>query len=226
MKIKTLFIALSVLFFAISCKKTSQTNSTQGDSYLSTTEGSSWNYHLIDSSGASPVNSDYKITSSAKDTLINGKTYHVYNNSAGGSQYLNKTGLNYYQFDSLPSGFGSGTFERLYLKDSAYSGTSWNQTQNVMVPGFTFSIPVTLNYKIAERDISKNVNNINYSNVIHVQATISSVLIPSAALSSSIDSYYAPKYGLIESSTKINLNYMGLVENVNLSVKLVNSSLK
>lgn len=226
MKIKNLILP-AFLLFAVSCTKTKDNGSaTPSESYLNTATGSTWNYHVIDSSGTTPIASDYTITSTSRDTTISGKSYHIYDNSTGGFQYLNKTGTDYYQFDSLPAGFGVGVFERLYLKDSAYAGTSWNQTQNVTVSGIPFAIPVILTYSIAERDISRTVNSVNYSNVIHVTASISSPLIPSTSLSSSINSYYAPIYGLIESSTKISLNYSGLVENVNVSLKLVNSVLK
>ena len=225
MKIKYL---MGILYFVAlaACKKTEKNNTlSRGDKYLTTSAGSTWSYHQIDSSGASPVNSDYAITSSSQDTSINGKSYHIYNNSTGGNQYLALIENNYYQFDSLPAGFGVGVFERLYLKDSAYVGTSWNQTQNVSVTGIPFPVPVTISYNITERDISRIVNSVNYSNVIHVSATISSSLIPAASLVTSLNSYYAPKYGLIESNTKINLDYMGLVENVKISLKLIDANL-
>jgi len=72
------------MLFIISCKKNSQTNTQQHqDNYLTTTIGSSWNYHQIDSSGNTPVNKDYTLTSSSKDTLVNGRSYHVFNLSTG-----------------------------------------------------------------------------------------------------------------------------------------------
>lgn len=226
MKIKYLLYLLSIACVS-ACKKSDNNNiPVLTDKYLNTSAGSTWNYHETDSSGASPINSDYTLISSSSDTSVNGKSYHIYNNSAGGNQYLNITGNDYYQFDSLPAGFGTGAFERLYLKDSAYVGTSWNQTQNVSVTGIPFPVPVTVTYNITERNVSRIVNSVTYSNVIHVSATISSSLIPSSSLTSSLNSYYAPKYGLIESSTKINLNYMSIVQNVNISVKLVDATLQ
>ena len=68
MKIKNLLFPAFVLFI-ISCKKSSQTNTQPQGNYLTTTTGSTWNYHQIDSSGSSPVNSDYTVTSSSKDSL-------------------------------------------------------------------------------------------------------------------------------------------------------------
>ncbi|MDQ2863202.1 MAG: hypothetical protein M3R50_06035, partial [Bacteroidota bacterium] len=196
------------------------------ENYLTTSTGSTWSYHQIDSSVLAPINSDYTISSTSKDSSINGRSYHVYNNSAGGNQYLNLSGNDYYQYDSLPAGFGAGVFERLYLKDNANVGTSWTQTQNVTVSVSPIPIPVTLTFKIVEKGISRIINNVTYTDVIHVSAAISSSIIPSASLISSLDSYYAKKYGMIESSTIINFNYSGRIEYLNISTKLMNSSLK
>jgi hypothetical protein len=220
MKIKSLVIPVVLLFF-ISCKKTTEPTPTpQSNLYLSTSAGSTWTYHQIDSSLATPANLNYTVTSTSKDTAINGKSYHIFTKSFGGNQYLNVTSHDYYQFDSLPAGCGAGVFERLYLKDDAAAGASWTQNQTVNISGVPFPIPVTLTFNIAEKGITMVVNNVTYNNVIHVAATITSSLIPSSGLSSSINSYYAEKYGLIKSSTKISLNYMGLIQNVNLFVQL------
>lgn len=225
MKIKTLLFP-ALMLFVISCKKNPATNpKQQQNTYLTTTAGSTWNYHQIDSSGSNPVNSDYTITSTSKDSLINGKTYHVYNISSGNNQYLNITGNDYYQFDSLPAGLGTTVFERLYLKDNVNVGSGWTQSLTVTVPGIPFPVPITLTYNILEKGISRTVNSQNYSDVIHVSTTISSSLIPSANLTTSINSYYARKYGLIENSTIINLNYSGIVEYVNVETKIVNATL-
>ena len=226
MKLINLVIC-AFLLFTVSCsKKSGDMQITPASSYLNTSGGSSWNYHQIDSSHATPANSDYTITSTEKDTLISARTYHVYTNSVGGYQYFNLSGNSYYQFDSLPAGLGNAVFEELYLKDNADVGATWSQTQTVMVTGSPAPVPVLLSFSIAEKNISRMVNTTNYTNVIHVSATISSSFIPAASLTSSINTYYAPNFGLIESSTKINLNYLGLLENVNLSVKLLTANLK
>lgn len=225
MKIKSFLFAAFILFI-ISCKKTSQTNTPpQQDSYLTTTSGSTWNYHQIDSSGSSPVNTDYTITSSSKDTLISARSYHVFNISTGKNQYLTISGNDYYQFDSLPAGLGTAVFERLYLKDNVNVGTTWTQSLIVTVPGVPIPVPVTLTYTIAEKGISRNVNSQNYTEVIHVSTTLTSSLIPSASLTSTINSYYAKRYGLIENSTIIKLNYTGIVENVSVETKIVSATL-
>ena len=174
MKIKSLVIPVVLLFF-ISCKKTTEPTPTpQSNLYLSTSAGSTWTYHQTDSSLATPANLNYTVTSTSKDTAINGKSYHIFTKSFGGNQYLNVTSHDYYQFDSLPAGFGAGVFERLYLKDDAAAGASWTQNQTVNISGVPFPIPVTLTFNIAEKGITMIVNNVTYNNVIHVAATITS----------------------------------------------------
>ena len=225
MKLKNLLFP-AIFFIFLSCKKTTDTPPpSQQNTYVDTVSGSTWQYHQVDSSGSTPVNSDYTVTSTAKDSSINGKSYHVYNLSYGKNQYLNISGNDYYQFDSLPTGLGTTTFERLYLKDNVNVGTGWSQSLTVTVPGIPIPVPVTLNYQIAEKGISRTVNGHNYSDVIHVSATISSSLIPSANLNTSINSYYAKRYGLIENSTLVNLNYLGVVANVNVQTKIVSATL-
>ncbi|MDQ2720509.1 MAG: hypothetical protein M3Z26_12235 [Bacteroidota bacterium] len=229
MRTHLLFIFISILFFTSCSKKDTSNNPPPTQvSYLNSNFGSTWNYNTNDSSGAAPKSADYTVTSSSKDTSINSRSYHVYTYSYGGSQYLNISGHDYYQFDSLPGGLQAGVFERLYLKDDMAVGGSWSQNLNITVnvSGLPLQVPLTITNTITEKGISRTVNNINYSNVIHVTTSISSSLIPGTALTSSIDSYYAQKYGLIENTSKINLNYLGISQNVNTQTKLVSSNLK
>jgi hypothetical protein len=226
MKLKILFFSAFFLLFVVSCKKKEATNTPQqppDDKYVTTSTGSTWNYHDINASGAAPVNKDYTLTSTSRDSLINGRSYHVFSNSAGNNQYLNNTGGDYYQFDSLPAGFGTSVIERLYLIDIAPAGISWTQTVSVTLSGVP--IPVTLTYTIAEKGISRSVNGTNYTDVIHVTTSISSSLIPAASFTTNINSYYAKKYGLIETTNIIQVNYLGFVQNINTETKLVSATL-
>src|SRR5450432_1165037 len=222
MRIKMLFF-VTFLLFIVSCKKNETTTTPQQDVYLTTSAGSTWNYHETDLSGTTPVNKDFTLTSTSRDSSINSRNYHVFSNSGGSSQYLNITGSDYYQFDSLPAGFGTSTIERLYLKDNAAVGANWNQATTVTLPGVPLAVPVTLTFSVVEKGISRTVNGMVYSNVIHVTTSISSVLIPAASLTTSINSYYAKKYGLIETTNIISLNYMGVIQNLNTETKLVNA---
>ena len=227
MKIKILLFPAFILIVS-SCKKSESTNTppTQQDTiYLTTSAGSTWNYHETDASGTTPINSDYTLTSTSRDTSINGKSYHIFSNSDGSTQYFNVTGHDYYQFDSLPATLGTSIFERLYLKDNVAAATTWSQDINVSLSGVPFPVPIIITYNILEKGISRTVNGTNYTDVIHVGASIHSSLIPSASLTSDINSYYAKRYGLIEASTVVGLDFMGIVENVNIETKLVSANL-
>jgi hypothetical protein len=125
----------------------------------------------------------------------------------------------------LPAGLGTAVFERLYLKDNVNAGATWTQNLSVTVPGSPIPIPITVTYTIAEKGISRTVGSNNYTNVIHVTTSISSALIPSASLTTTIDGYYAEKYGLIENSTVIHLDYLGITEDVNVKTTLVSATI-
>jgi hypothetical protein len=218
-----LFLLAGTIIFS-ACKKSNSGSVTTADAYVNTTSGSSWSYQQTDlTNNTAPSN--YTVTSSSNDTTINSRKYHVYSYSYGGSEYLGVSGHDYYQYDSIPVS-GGINIERLYLKDNASTGTAWDQNFSLIIPGFPLSVPLTVSNKIVEKGIDKTVNGTTYSNVIHVSTTLSSSLIPSSALSSSIDSYYAPKYGLIENTSVVQLNYSGLVENVNAETLLMSSNLK
>ncbi|MEO6220505.1 MAG: hypothetical protein ABIO81_08760 [Ginsengibacter sp.] len=226
MKITFSFFCAAVLIF-FSCSKdgNNTTPPQQTDSYINTSTGSLWNYHTVDNSGSTaPV--DYTVTSTSRDSSINGKNYHVYNNTTGSNQYLAISGHNYYQYDSLPAGLGLDAIERLYLKDDGSAGTSWDQSLSVNVPGFPFPIPFTISNTIIGIEISRMVNGTNYSNVIHVSTSISSSLLPAGSLVTDINSYYALKYGLIENSTIIHLDFAGMTEDLDTETKLVSATLQ
>lgn len=226
MKIKFLFpAALTILLF--SCFKEDTTPTPPAaSSYVNTSSGSTWNYHLVDNSTGSASSADYTITSTARDTSINGKSYHVYDNSLGSHQYNALTGSDYYQYDSLPTGLGAGAVDRLYLKDNLAATGTWTQNLTITVPGSPFPIPFTITNTIAEKGITRTVNGTAYDDVIHVSTVIASVLIPSSSLSTNINSYYAPKYGLIENSNNIHLDYLGIMQDLNTETKLVSATIK
>lgn len=226
MKTNLLIFFVAAVIFTSCSKNNSDNNSSTTNTYINTNAGSTWNYHQVDSSSNSPVVSDYTLTSSSNDTTINSKKYHIYNASNGGNQYMTVSGNDYYQYDSIPVA-GGINIERLYLKDNAAVGTPWDQSftlniPNLPVPG---GVTLTVTSKIVEKGISRTVNGISYSNVIHVSTSLSSPLIISG-FTSSIDSYYAPKYGLIESKTVVHLDYSGITEDVNISTNLMSADLK
>ncbi len=225
MKFKSVAV-FSLFALIFSCKKNDNTtNPPQNDTYLTTSSGSSWNYHVIDNSGAVPQ-SDYTLTASSADTTISGKSYHIFTNSAGGNQYMTISGHDYYQFDSLPTGVGNSVIDRLYLKDNLAVGGNWSQNVNVVVPGSIIPIPFTVSNSIAESGISRTVNGVVYNDVIHVSTQLSSAFIPPASLTTNIDTWYAKKYGMIENTSVIHLDFFGIVQDVNTATTLTGATLK
>ena len=221
-----LFVALPCLLLLSSCKKDesgTNTPSQENSNFINTVAGSSWVYHENNSSGATSIESDYTVTSTSKDTSISGKSYHIYNVSYGGNRYLNLSSKDYYEFDTIPGG-GSKTFERLYLKTNAAPGISWTQTENIQVEGI--QLPAKITNTIVGTSLTRMVNGKNYQNVIHVSTTITSDLLPGTALTTDIHSYYAPNFGLIENTSKLNLNYLGVVEKLDIATTLKSSDLK
>lgn len=223
MKSKNLFLLLVAVAIASCGKDNTNPSNPTTESYINTNAGSSWTYHSVDSSTATPQSADYTIISTSNDTTINSRKYHIYNYSYGGNQYLNLSGSDYYQFDTVPIN-GGGSVERIYLKDNLAVGGTWSQTFTLTLQNIP--VPVTVTNKIVEKLTSLEVNNIAYNSVIHVSSSISSSLIPPASLTSSIDTYYAQNYGLIKNSTLVNLNYMGFTQNVNTKTQLTSSTLK
>ena len=225
MKYKVLYSLIAIFVF-ISCKKDdgNKPDPEPDAFYVNTIDGSTWNYHEVNKSGPSPVESDYTITSTSRDTSVGPRNYHIYNYSYGRNQYLYLSGHSYFQYDSIPG--MNLIFEREYLRDDAAVGASWTQNLNVPVPGLPGTIPIIVTYKIVEKGISRSVNSKSYSNVIHVSTTISSIGLPSDALTSDIHSYYAEDYGLIENTTKININFLGVVQKVDLETTLTSANLR
>lgn len=176
---------------------------------MSSSVNSTWNYDLVTNATTAPISNPYKITSGNTDTSINGKIYHVFtNNTDGSKEYYNITGNNYYTYKNLPPELGGSKVENLYLKDNAVAGNQWSQSYPVTISGFP--ITVTLTNTIHEKDLTKVVNAISYTNVIHVTTTIAITGAPfPVTLTNNIQNYYAPKVGLIENDTQISFTITG-----------------
>jgi len=220
------YLAFFTLLLAISaCKKSDTTVVVVADKYMSITANSTWQMRVVDNVAVTTTN--YTVTSTNRDSTVGSKAYHVFTNSnTGVNEYYFISGNDYYTFRTLGLTLGSATIETIYLKDASSVGTTWTQTQNLTVPGIPFPVPVTLTYKVEEKGISRTVNGVAYSNVIRVSLALSSSLVPPASLTTDIQSYYAPKFGLIENTNKVNLNYMGFVQNTDTKTILLSADIK
>jgi hypothetical protein len=221
---KAFFYLFQLVFVLISCSKKDNAIIPIEPPlirFMTMTPNSSWDYETIDNNTS--TTSAYTLTSTSKDSTISSKVYHVYTNSSNSSsEYYNITDINYYSFKELPATSGGGKFEILYLKDAALVGTTWSQPFSTVIS----SVPVSgiVNSKILELLASKTVSGNTYSNVIHVQTSLTIDGLPASIFTAnSIDSYYAPKLGLIENTTSINSSTIGI--NVNTVTTLKKSNI-
>ncbi|MDQ6757718.1 MAG: hypothetical protein M3004_12375 [Bacteroidota bacterium] len=207
----------------LGCKKSNSTGG--GGTYITLSANSTWNYQQTNNATLIPVVTNYTITSTNKDTLINGRNYHIFNNSTRAKQYSNVSGHEYYQYDSLPIP-NVAAIERLYLRDDVAANNNWVQNISVNIPGVPLAIPIVITNIVSEKGISRTVNSISYTDVIHVQTSITSIVIPATSFVNTINSYYAPKFGLIENISLVQLNYAGYNQNINSKTILLSAVLK
>ncbi len=223
---KSILGIILLLGTVLGCKKSSSEPAPAAIPYMSITANSTWQYQQTSVTPPTPpVN--YTLTSTSRDTTINGRNYHVFTNSNGNtSEYYNITGSDYYQYRDLPAALGSGKIEALYLKDNLALNGSWSQSLNITVSGI--NLPITLTYTIIEKGAAKTVNGVNYTDVIGVKTaiTVNNPLIPPTALVTDIKNYYARKFGLIQSETRININFSGVVQNTENQNKLLSADIK
>lgn len=225
---KITFTILTATLLGISCKKKDSPEPVPVPAYkfMSVTAGSSWNYELVNN--VVPSTAAYTLTSTSRDSTINGKAYHVYTNSRGANEYYYISGNDYLNFRSLPAAIGGSVVEYIYLKDNAVAGVSWSQS--FAVSGNGFPINATLNNTITAKGITKVVKGITYKNVYHVTTTLSVSVsgfpIPPSGLSSDIQTFYAERFGVIQSINKINLNYLGFTDNTDQQTNLISADIK
>ena len=225
---KIIFVLTIVSIAFFSCKKDpAPAPAPDATVYMSYTPNSSWNYTVTNNITATNLN--YTVTSTSRDSTINTKAYHVFTNSTGvANEYYNITGNDYYTFRSLPTTLGGKAIENIYLKDNVAANASWNQSYSISASG----IPITVNIinTITEKGISRTVNSIAYTDVIHVTTTLQvsayGIPLPAGAVTTDIQSYYAKKLGLIESKNKIVVNYAGLNDQVDEHTILKSADIK
>ena len=210
---KLLFVSISACLLAVSCSKSDDPTPTpSAEKYMSITAGNTWNYQYTDN--ITPANSgSYTVTSTNQDSTAAGKIYHVFTNTSGPNDYYNITGSSYYTMQAFSLGTTDTTLENLYLKDDVAAGISWNQSYTIKVGGVDVAVNVV--NKIEDKGISKTVGTTNYTNVIHVTSTISSptISLVGGTLTTNIHYYYAPKFGMIQNDSKIDLVVLALTLN-------------
>ncbi len=221
---KNPFWAIMLCFSLAACSKSNNPDPAIPENYMNMRAGSLWNYE-VQNNTPPPTTSLYTLTSTSKDSTINSKSYHVFMNSANGaSEYYFATGTDYYTFQSLPGAVGDTKVEYLYLKSTAAVNTTWSQIYNIVYN--SVPLKVTAVNKIEGKGIDRTVNGKIYSNVIHVSTKLSVEGIPPASLVTSIHYYYAPNVGMIENTSKINLDYVGIMNNSDFTTTLKTATLQ
>jgi hypothetical protein len=210
---KTFYAILVLAIVGISCKKTDSAPVVVKN-YMSLTAGNTWTYEITNNiTSASSTNI---VSSSNRDSTISGKIFHVFTNSNGAvNDYYNITagslGNDYYTFKNFSAALPNTTIQTIYLKDYAALGASWSQTENVaLFSGVPTTVPVTITNTVAAKGISRTVNSKVYTDVIHITTSMATTGLPLGALITDIQTYYAPKYGLIESKNKIVVTTLGI----------------
>lgn len=217
-----LFACLSIVVF--SCKKDDPTELLPAtESYINNSAGSSRTYTTQDNNPPSTTTT-YTLTPAGRDTIVDGKTYSVFNSTNGNTEYYNQTGNNYSTLLTL-QGLSDQVFVNLYLKADQPVNTSWTQSYTVNIPGVPLPVTVVLTNKIVEKGITRIVGSNTYNNVIHVSSSITASAgpLPITGITSDINNYYAPKYGMIESSNIFSIDFQTIQQNTNTTTKLTSS---
>ncbi|MEO5890190.1 MAG: hypothetical protein ABIQ31_08055 [Ferruginibacter sp.] len=224
---KVILSVLTASLFVISCQKDDDPSPIPPPDpvkYMTLSAGSTWNYELVNN-GTPASTTTFTLTSTSRDSTINGKSYHVLTNSSGSAnEYYFIAGNDYYNFRKLPSALGGANVEYLYLKDNTAAGTNWSQTFPVTYSGIT--LDAVLTNTITEKGLTKIVKGITYSDVIRVTTTVAIAGVPASALTTDIQSFYAGKFGMIESINKISLDYAGVKDNTDQHTSLVTADIK
>lgn len=234
---KSLFSAILASICLLSCSKDdSSTPPPTGDAYMDYSVGAVRNYGFKNNNPITPEE-NYTQTTTNRDTVINGRSYKIFTNSNGGEEYFNTStvsnGNDYYTVTSLAGlGLGTENIIQLYLKDYVNAGGSWSNGPynfNIDVSGANVPISLRLTNTMVSVNGTRTVNGINYTDVRHVKTTVAGTVgtpplsTDITGLFSDINSYYAPRYGLIENSTILSIDFMGIQDSVNTQTRLLSA---
>lgn len=191
---------LPVLFFfvfgCISCKKDRVVTPSGGD-YLPLTSGSTWKYSYASDGGTRDT---LILTMTGGTTKINGKTYYdaMSTYRQGTSQGYFYAGNHIYTTRSAAVG-ASVSIELQLLNDTASVGYQW--TSSPTDDGTLDGQPAKTVNTIVEKGISRTVNGMTFTNVIHTRVQLlydtGAGIVPTITY----DFYLAKDVGLIENDS-------------------------
>jgi hypothetical protein len=214
---KAIILVCLVLYVTLTssdCNKKTTPPAPANDTYQPTTAGSEWNYTTTGTAGTGPVNATFKITATSNDSTANGRTFRIFTNSAGGNEYYNKSGNDYYRISSFV-GFSS-SIEFLYLKDNLTAGGSWTESKSITFPGIPIAVPVNLSYSVVGNKFDTSFNGNAFKDVIRVRVR------PSSSLATvdidDITYLYAKNVGMILNKVRLKITLASI--DVNTETKL------
>jgi hypothetical protein len=180
------------IFCCFGCKKEANKSPANGE-YLPLTDGFTWKYDYA-SDGGSTDTLIVKMTGGT--TVINSKTYY---NAA--STYKQGTSLGYFYagnhtYATRTTDNGAGSIELQLLNDTASVGYTWvaSPTDNGMVGAY----PAQTVNTIKEKNITRTLNGITFTNVIHTQVQLQYNFGAGFETTITYDFYLAKGIGLIE----------------------------
>ena len=215
-------LAIILVLVCFGCKKTKNSQQPSTGNFQPVGTGSQWNYSV---SGTS--NYTYRLTAADRDSIIDGRSYRVLDNTNGFNEYHFKNGGDYFRFTRQPE-LNFQPVDLLYLKDYLQKGQEWQEIKNIRVDvsGFgNLPIRARLTVTVMERDMTMEVNGITYRNVIHVKVRpeFAALVVPVENVSD-IHYYYAEGVGLIYNRSKISIPLAGV--QIDAETKLLSATIR
>jgi hypothetical protein len=164
------------------------------DDYWPRAIGNSWTYNSL--------NGEIETYTILNTETIDGNEYYAFDELFDTPSWLRKSGTSYY-VRSIVSGevggieFTSTPIELKMIKDDAVVGETWQSEVSYTIT-YSGAIPdvdvvATYDFEMIERNISRTVEGVDYTDVIHIETVVSAV-----GSVVTVQYYYAKDVGMIE----------------------------
>ncbi len=170
--------------------------------YAPHTNGSTFTFEIV--SGTPSVTDSFTYTVT-KDTAIAGLTYRKLESNKpalGPTYYANYNAgvITNITYGFTIQGFSIPEVKQTVLKDNVPVNNTWSESINVTASGFT--VPVSFNYTIMQKDFVKNILSKDYTGTVHAKQVIGIPPLVAAGLgipaTTQVDNYFAKGVGLVQ----------------------------